>query len=315
MLGPSKKLFIYSVSAFFLILTSISFSFASPPTTPESNRVSESSRTEGTQKDKKSEPTQTETDKLSTSIKELSTAIRDTNARTPDEHEKEKIQIERKALKADEKIADETEKLAIYTDNIAGLTKLLVVVGAVQLVVFGCQLWLMRRATMDAGKSAQAALETAKSITASERAYVFAKVADAAHAYNESDMSTRFDITVKFINYGKTPAMPNRCRWAAQEAVQMPQTPGLLPEDVPYWQDGLTIAAGKSMELKIGATVSWSNLQELGKARNLYCFGILEYKDIFENTHETGFCWHYNPDSIRPGRFEISLASPLNYRT
>ena len=104
--------------------------FASPASTPEDNRNSETSSPKVTQKNKKSQTAHAETDKLSASINELSTAIRDARTNESDKYEQEKVEIERKSLEADEKTADETEKLARYTDNIAGLTILIVVIGA-----------------------------------------------------------------------------------------------------------------------------------------------------------------------------------------
>jgi len=205
--------------------------------------------------------------------------------------------------------------LTKYTGQQALFTCVLVVVGIIQLCLFVWQLNLIRESLADTKIASNAALKTAESIIATERAYIFAKVDNTIVGTNP-DKSTTITGEIQFLNYGKTPAMPTRCRWASQETSVVPQILGPADQDVPYWQDGLTIAPEKSMALIFTLNISAANMTDiLNGTRMAYTFGLMEYKDIFGNARETGFCWGYNRNSIRRSRFDFILNSPLNYRT
>ena len=51
--------------------------------------------------------------------------------------------------------------------------------------------------------------------------------------------------------------------------------------------------------------------------KNLYCVGMIEYKDILGDTRETGFCWEFR--MVRSlnsqGHFVFCRNSKLNYTT
>lgn len=173
------------------------------PSAQERDGTSKTSRSKVIKKNGQREAEQPKTNKLSSAINELTAAIRDSKVHTADEGQNEKMHLERESLKADTKIADETENLARYTDTLAGFTLLLVIVGSLQLGLFFWQLRLMKQATIDAGKSAEAAYKTAQNIEVSERAYV-----QISHMtpleINPGLYRGRIQIRVK--NFGRTPA-------------------------------------------------------------------------------------------------------------
>lgn len=297
-------------SAFALVNSAL----ASPPPTPEGNGASESSRAKVIQENKKSEARQAYTEKLSTSINELSAAIRDSKTNVPGKYEEEKIEIERKSLQAEKKVADQTENLATYTDRLASMTTLLVIVGAVQIGIFVWQLILMTKATIAAGKSAQAALETAKFTTAAERAYVFTKVDIAKTKIINADGKEFASVAAAvFPNHGKTPATityMSGARYLSEEVPQQLLTALHLRPELP---DGLIIASEGGYNLPIPLELSSADIQEIENGvKRLCCAGLIKYRDVFEKNHETGFCWEY----IRTQRrFKFCYESKLNYYT
>src|SRR5208283_6239516 len=57
----------------------------------------------------------------------------------------------------------------------------------------------------------------------------------------------------------------------------------------------------------------WNEIDQ-PNALKLLCYGRIEYKDIFGQTHETGFCWEWVP-SVSGGSFRPTDNTDLNYYT
>lgn len=296
-----------------LVLLLAQHTYALPPTAPESNRATETSRPKIAQKNEKGEAAQAKTDKLSASIDELSTAIRDSNTRISDEYEKEKMQVEGKALKAEEKIANETENLAIYTDRLASLTLLLVIVGVFQIGIFLWQLILLNKTAKDAGKSADAALETAKAVTLSERAYIkishdqpglipTTSTGDALYSKNRT-----YELRLEVRNIGKTPAELTRLSFTSIILLSdesLPCTPS-------YGAAGEAIRATMYGTDAIFPRESFDISKEDGEAiwngtKNLYILGAADYIDHFGIRHRAGYARRYDPHVTEGNLFMVT---------
>ena len=91
--------------------------------------------------------------------------------------------------------------LTLYTGYQAIFTLVLIIVGSLQLGLFGWQLRMMRKSLVDGRSTARSALKTAQSLVRTERAYVFAKVEEAIFTLN-ADGVTNIQVKFQFINYG-----------------------------------------------------------------------------------------------------------------
>jgi hypothetical protein len=162
--------------------------------------------------------------------------------------------------------------------------------------------------------AAEAALKTAESLITIERAYVFAKV-EAQHVNEHGNGGITITAQIQFWNYGKTPAIPIRVQWTGQETAMIPQNLAGADRDVPYWHEGITIAPGRAISVHHALGITPDGLIGIRTgSRTVYVWGRLEYRDVFNNAHETGFCWEYRPISDPPS-FECTRESSLNKRT
>lgn len=262
-------------------------SAASPLSTPVMDGTSNPSRSKITEKSEKREPAQSNPDKLSAAINELTIAIRDFKTKISNTDEKEKIQSEGESLKAEKKIADETENLAKYTDRLASFTAVLVIVGALQLGLFFWQLILMNTAAKDAGKSADAALKTAKSIETAERAYV--KLSHVAPGLGFDELGGVW-VQLRVRNFGKTPARVNEVR------VEFRYLPDILaiPVDPPAIEKREDVLAFLvpddefffTHQRALGNTVLDNVRKGVG---TLLVWGYIDYTDAFDQRHCAGY--------------------------
>ena len=203
--------------------------------------------------------------------------------------------------------------LVKYTGFSALFAFLLSVFAAVQIALFVWQLKLIRKSLDVAKESADAALETAKSITASERAYVFVnvKIVDDIISTPSGNAQSRFK--ANFCNHGKTPAIIISLRCYCDLV-------GVIPNELPKslgsderLSEGLVIASELIFEVTIPHGISDSAMGEIERGEKiLICYGHIKYTDILKNVRETGYCWEYRPNQ---GRFVFSGSSGLNHYT
>ena len=166
-------------------------------------------------------------------------------------------------------------------------------------------------AAQAAKDSAAAALEEAKAISASERAYVFARVEyDQPFSINV-DGTFFARLQAQFINHGKTPAIIISMDAAWHVEKNLPEQ---LPPNAAADQrlpEGLVIASGNSYLIPVNVRVTPQQMDEIKSGtKTLYCAGFIKYKDILGRERSTGFCWHYLPDLQR---FQFRHDSPLNH--
>lgn len=181
-------------------------------------------------------------------------------------------------------------------------------VSAGAVAIFTFFLWRTSRKQWETtSKAAHAALKTADSMTAAERAYVFVNVKPEPHDFSDT-IPPR--IVANCCNHGKTPAKIGSLHCTPNIVTAIPIVlPPTLEEELP---EGLVIASGNIY----GAFMGWREpvpdnvIGQIKRGeRFIVCYGFIRYYDIFDEEWETGFCWQYD-DGIR--RFRISN-SPLNY--
>jgi len=211
----------------------------------------------------------------------------------------------------EEAIADAAEqKYKIAVDwRLVVFTGCLVIVGALQLIVFGLQaVWLR--------KTVYATQKSVHTFQASERPHIFVTVhkLDPFGSYDSWHTFPSIKVGVTLNNYGKTPAILTRARCIVRITNEFPNIFNEPQGDRTDIPEGLAVAPNDKAEYQwdfpnISAS-DWQNA--VNNNLMLICYGIIQYKDIFDVIHETGFCWNYQN---RIYDFYFSPTHKLNYRT
>lgn len=201
------------------------------------------------------------------------------------------------AAKAEEIKARDDHSLAIATVWLAGLTAALAAIAALQLWLFLRQLKLSEKAARDAETAAKAAKASADVLPKIERAYVFVEVLISdLERLSLRPPSYQFQITVRLINHGKTPAILTRIRayteWSGAPPTQLVSTDRA---DRPL-PPGLVIGSDAFFDVPLPHGVDGEIYNQLmGIETHLYTVGVIEYQDVMGAVHRTGFCWHTYP--------------------
>jgi hypothetical protein len=177
---------------------------------------------------------------------------------------------------------------------------------AVAVAIFTFFLWRTSSKQWEAtSTAAHAALKTADTMTAAERAYVFVNVKPVPQDFSDAIPPK---IIANCCNHGKTPAKIRSLQCRPEIVPSIPiRLPPMIEEESP---EGLVIASGNIFGATMGATIPDDVIGTIKSGKVfLVCYGVIRYYDIFDEEWETGFCWQYD-DGIR--RFRISN-SPLNY--
>lgn len=206
---------------------------------------------------------------------------------------------------------------ALSTFAIAGFTLWLVIVTRGLLLEARKQFPHFKENVEAATKAAHAASENVATLVASERAYIFAEVQldTFANALLTGGPLGTTTATVKFWNYGKTPAVIGKIRGyitlsevAPQELLDVEGTERELPP-------GLGIATNCAYPIPLAHRYEIADFSDIKNWRKkLYVVGKMEYRTILDKDCVTEFCWHlvYRDE----GSFiTITRDSQLNRRT
>lgn len=204
------------------------------------------------------------------------------------------------------------------------------------IAAFTVMLWFTNRklwkvsykAAKAAEKSANAAKKTADALQSAERAHVFVKVKltaskkDALEIINYGNNQGGKMIVIELIatNYGKTPAILMNINHIAD-----------IFDDIEIDDLLLKGASDPTIAIVPGAELIGSGINEArsfpvlflmddkkrelisNHAYKIVCFGRIQYKDVFDVSHDTVFCWEFNKliDDFYPGNKDHKR----NYRT
>ena len=120
-------------------------------------------------------------------------------------------------------------------------------------------------------------------------------------------------IKVSLWNEGKTPAILTKLNIAAfLSENKPPEIEDIIRTEIPA--GGVIIRSGGKYDSITGVRISkkqWGEIQ-VSISYKLFCWGSVEYKDIFGARHKTGFCWEYSPFR---SSFYLSNNEELNYYT
>lgn len=193
----------------------------------------------------------------------------------------------------------------------AMFTGVLAAVALLQLIIIAIQACLLY-------KSIKIAKDASHAFQASERAYVFVTVGIPAINHFPVSQPNSLDITFTIKNHGRTPAILKRM-WLISKT----KKPGSYPtkdeimKEPPYRLPSKIINSNNQiiepLIFIIETTDDWKQIEIMEV--KLLCYGIIEYKDMFNQSRVTGFCWEYYPRRGEGERIDISDNQELNYNT
>ncbi len=157
-----------------------------------------------------------------------------------------------------------------------------------------------------------------------ERAYISVSVEvtedELQRAATDASFPPVARILIKITNSGKTPAILYKVQVDIEKRAAWPtkETIAGLDSEV---SSGTLIGTYESRPVYIQYPIDTAEWEEIGRDEaQLICYGCVEYRDIFDKVHETGFCWETNPLEIAPmtpvtNMFVMSNNQDLNYYT
>jgi len=205
------------------------------------------------------------------------------------------------------------------TAVLAAIALLQFIALVIQSIVMGVQAKRLKQTVAATEKAANAAKASAEALPTIERAYVFITVVEWFREEDRvitEDGTEQSTVTIWLWNPGKTPAILTRLY-----AIAFPT--GTYPDrkDIGEVSDNKIPPGGfiikderkwKHIEAKIRiSNKQWDEIERSGRLK-LLCYGRVEYKDIFGDDHETGFCWEWSPHKSHRC-FYISNNKELNY--
>ncbi|MDD5285713.1 MAG: hypothetical protein PHD54_07625 [Desulfuromonadaceae bacterium] len=180
----------------------------------------------------------------------------------------------------------------------------LVIVGIFQLGVFAWQAVCLR-------DTIKATEKTTKSLQDSERPYIFASLKSCEFDDSEEGLGKwKVEYTLK--NHGKTPAILTNKQVFIQEKDRVKPIEAPEKEDIP--QGGGVVGVGDE---DVSPCI---HVMDIGIAQSilagifidrLFCYGRIDYKDIFGNSHHTKFCWVYQ-NRVTEKSFYLTPDKELN---
>lgn len=197
-------------------------------------------------------------------------------------------------------------------------TAVLVVVGAVQLILFFWQLRLIRTSLDDAKVSADAAADAAKAASRQahvaeetlariERPYLYVIKVEGITVSDETGMFEDgriwLDVEYSIVNHGKIPAIVEEPR-AGLSVSREPKLPPRLRFDDslvidPILAPGEVRLQSERLEWKeFTATEDDPNAPFFGEDQ-LWFWVIIPYRGPFSQDHEIRKCWRYDKDRCR----------------
>lgn len=198
----------------------------------------------------------------------------------------------------------------------------MLLVAVLQASFFLWQLILLRASSAEARQvaeaakiSADAAQRSVISLIHAERAYIFAEfVLEAWPLQSASGEGVKNAVTLKAWNYGKTPAILTNVRASVLIDRTVPQAlPEVEEQELPR---ALGVAKDTCHEIRVPFRLMDSKEAMIRtNQEQLYCVGKIGYLDVFNESHEAGFCWELKKMKGGAYTFIPTAASRLNCRS
>jgi hypothetical protein len=216
---------------------------------------------------------------------------------------------------------EEREQRSANEQETTKFNRFLVIIGALQLVVFVGQLsvfsyqaWKLRQTVGATENAADAAKKSADSLRNIERAYVFIdyellKERNAAIKVGGISRCKQIELVLK--NFGRTPAVVNgiNCKCHYWPNRYLPETE---PDSIKI-PSGIAIGSGSPWSIPANFEGAVSDIDNaMNGAGSIYLYGTIMYLDMFGEQRETGFCCEWN---FAEGQFFMAPNTKLNYYT
>ena len=198
-----------------------------------------------------------------------------------------------------------TRQLANFTLALAFFTLLLATTAIAQAI-------FLKKTVKATENAANAAQESARAISATERAYVFVNNIEMPYPYG---LHHSANVSINYINTGKTFAILRKSNYKIM-AIKNGDYPKPEFDESAIITEGFFLNSGNKFPLDLGRLDANISKDEINRIQNreliLICYGRIGYKDVFRLWHETVFCWEY---SLESQSFHISPNDELNYNT
>lgn len=180
-------------------------------------------------------------------------------------------------------------------DAVALFTGLLVYVVYLQLLFANRQETWLRRSFKAAAASVRIASRSVLATMRIERAYVFAEIV--LDSFGNSLVGQvpfgSMEVTVKFWNYGKTPAVIKMIRGYIIDSDEIPQELLDFEGAEMTLPPGLGISTNCAYPVRLDFKFGVDQFSAIKQAnRKIYVVGKIEYSTIDKQDCVTGFCWH-----------------------
>ena len=194
--------------------------------------------------------------------------------------------------------------------------EILTLVAVVAYALIAYQQWEeMRKSTEAATKAAQIAEATLKSTKDSferdQRAWI---IVEKLLLEDEPRIGQKITVHGRFQNTGKTPARKETLFWGIDIRSSAPPTEIIYSKI--YKPIRVVIPSGplRSLSISTEQTVTQELLDSINKKKLvLYVYGLIEYKDTFDQQlRTTEFCGFYNPDRRTEGDFGLQACADHN---
>ena len=184
-------------------------------------------------------------------------------------------------------------------------------VGTIQIGIFVWQLWLIRKSLVDTKVAADAAKTNADAVMLSERAYVQMSHVQPGLIIKPGGGMCRVQMRIK--NFGRTPARITAEVLNVTPHIQGEQFPVAPEYRIPTGRDsvkaflltGDEIFAWEVFESMVIDTSKLNSGEQV-----LLMFGYVDYIDIFNRHHRTGYARHYRP---RPDGDNLAYVAQSGY--
>ena len=274
------------------------FAYAQSQPTPNPQAISGPSQANGQKTDESPRSSERGTEQMPFVIK-IQNGPNENESVANKENENKHIENEGRLVNFTKQLAIATDELVRATQRLFYATAALVATTAFALWIGGLQYCQIKRTN-----------EQAK---VSERAYVFAKVMLKQELIHTPSGNSISPICVRFVNRGKSPAMIEKIRAYPVLAATAPNELTCTADSERTLPKGLAIASDRMWEEEVDVRISnkeWGRIE--GLELFVYVVGLIEYKDIHGDKHETGFCWHYRNHRGK-SEFIISPKTDLNH--
>ncbi|MGD0274605.1 MAG: hypothetical protein ABSB79_00890 [Syntrophales bacterium] len=204
-----------------------------------------------------------------------------------------------------------------FEDEIAKYTWYLVVVAFLQFIAILVQIYFFSKTVKATETAANAAKDSADRLLAIERAYIVEGVGLPYGIRPSNSPDDKFsEMKVVIYNRGKTAAMLENISTSVVLTTTTDVSDRGNETNFNHF-----IGSDDTCEIIVNFYIraNESNMVFAG-TNNLFCSGVIDYKDVFEKTYHIDFCWQFHRktlEMVKVKNIELAKAedAPLEYNT